>query len=197
MLRIWTRDRPFGSELTVVTASDGALSAKGVALGTAPEPYRLDYEITTGTGYVTTRLLVRAVGEDWHRAVDIRRAASGQWSCTAEMDGSFAGPAPGGDLAVLDGALDCDLARSPLTNSMPVLRHRLHEGGGPIDFLMAWVSVPDLAVRPSRQRYGFVRREGHERIVRYESLDGEFVAEIRFDEDGLALDYPGVARRVG
>lgn len=197
MLRIWSKDRPFGSELTMVTLGDGALSAQGVALGTTPEPYRLDYELTTAKGYVTTELRVRAVGEAWHRALDVRRAASGQWSCTVEVDGSFAGPAPGGDLGILDGALDCDLARSPLTNSMPVLRHSLHESGGPIDFLMAWVSVPDLVVHPSRQRYSFVRREGRERIVRYESLDGDFVAEIRFDERGLVLDYPGIARRVG
>ncbi len=61
---------------------------------------------------------------------------------------------------------------------------------------MAWVSVPDLAVRASRQRYAFVRREPHARIVRFESLDGTFVADIGFDRHGLVLDYPGIARLV-
>jgi hypothetical protein len=77
---------------------------------------------------------------------------------------------------------------------MPVLRHRLHEGGGPVDFLMAWVAVPELAVYPSRQRYAFVRREPRARLVRFEALDGSFVADIRFDEQGVVLDYPGIAR---
>jgi hypothetical protein len=94
------------------------------------------------------------------------------------------------------GALDCDLGLSPLTNSMPVLRHRLHEGGGPVDLLMAWVAVPELTVSPSPQRYTFVRRGHQARIVRYESLDSDFVAEITFDEQGLVLDYPGIARVV-
>ncbi len=49
---------------------------------------------------------------------------------------------------------------SPLTNSMPVLRHGMLRSGGPVDFLMAWVSVPDLSVHASPQRYTFVRAEG-------------------------------------
>ncbi|MFJ5994815.1 putative glycolipid-binding domain-containing protein [Streptomyces sp. NPDC092370] len=36
---------------------------------------------------------------------------------------------------------------------MPVLRHGLRRTPGERDFLMAWVSVPDLTVRPSRQTY--------------------------------------------
>ena len=79
---------------------------------------------------------------------------------------------------------------------MPVLRHRLHESGGPVDFLMAWVSVPELAAYPSRQRYTFVRREPEARVVQFETLDGSFVADIGFDDQGVVLDYPGVARLV-
>jgi hypothetical protein len=80
---------------------------------------------------------------------------------------------------------------------MPVLRHRLHHGGGPVDFLMAWVSVPDLAVHPSRQRYTFLRREDDARVVRYESRGGDFMSDLRFDDDGLVIDYPKLARRIG
>jgi hypothetical protein len=105
-------------------------------------------------------------------------------------------PPAGGDLAGLHGSLDCDLARSPLTNSMPVLRHRLYEGGGPVDFLMAWVSVPDLSVHPSRQRYTFAARDDSGSVVTFQSLDDPFRAEIRFDSDGLVTDYPGIARLV-
>ncbi len=105
--------------------------------------------------------------------------------------------APGGDMSPFTETLDCDLGLSPLTNSMPVLRHGLLRGGGPVDFLMAWVSVPDLAVRASRQRYTFVRAEGKGAVVRYESLDGEFTTDITFDGDGLVVDYPGIGRAAG
>jgi hypothetical protein len=195
-MRVWAREGPFGTELAEVTHEAGTLAAMGIAIGTAPVPYRLDYHLATVEGYVTARLLVRARGSGWRRSLDLQRAASGAWSCTAEAEGGLDLSAPGGDLAEVAGGLDCDLAFSPLTNSMPVLRHRLDEGGGPVEFLMAWVSVPDLAVRPSRQRYTFVRREDGLRIVRFESLDSAFVAEVGFDDDGLVLDYPGIARRV-
>ncbi len=100
------------------------------------------------------------------------------------------------DLAAVAGALGCDLGRSPPTDLMPVRRHDVHRRPGAVTFLMAWVSVPDLAVHPSRQRYTFVRREPTARIVRYESLDGTFVAEVSFDDEGVVLDYPGIARRM-
>jgi len=99
-------------------------------------------------------------------------------------------------MSAFEGALDCDLALSPLTNTMPVLRHRLLSGGGPLEFLMAWVSVPDLRVYPSRQRYTFVRKTRTGSIIRYESSSRDFVAELTFDEDGLCLDYPGIGRSV-
>jgi hypothetical protein len=194
MMRVWAKDQPFGAELADVTVRNGTLSATGVAIGTEPCPYRLGYQLTTAAGYVTARLVVRTEGPGWRRALVLERAASGAWSCITEAEGQLDRPPPGGDLHPVAGALDCDLGLSPLTNSMPVLRHRLHEGGGPVDFLMVWVAVPELAVSPSRQRYAFVRREGRTRVVRFEGLDGDFVADIAFDDQGVVLDYPGIAR---
>ena len=50
---------------------------------------------------------------------------------------------------------------------MPVRRHRLHERPGEVEFLMAWVSVPDLGLHPSEQRYEHVRRDKDHAVVRY------------------------------
>ncbi len=203
MMRVWAKEEPFGTELADVSIGGGVLSATGVAIGTGPAPYRLDYRLTTADGYVTARLVVRVQGQGWRRVLELERAAAGKsagaWSCRTEAEGAPDLPAPGGpggDLAALAGALDCDLGLSPLTNSMPVLRHGLHEGGGPVDVLVAWVSVPDLTVHAARQRYTFVRRERGARIVRFESLDDTFTAEIGFDRHGVVLDYPGIARHV-
>jgi len=102
--------------------------------------------------------------------------------------------APGGDISPLPEALDCDLGLSPLTNSLPVLRRGLLRRGGPIDFLMAWVSVPDLSIHASRQRYTFIRGVQDGAVVRYQSLDSEFTADLTFDRDGLVVDYPGIGR---
>jgi hypothetical protein len=193
-MRVWAKDEPFGAELAEVTLSENRLAAAGWSIGTEPGPYRLEYKLATAYGYVTTRLDVWTEGPGWRRTLVLERAASGVWTCSGQSSGDLDRPEPGGDMALLAGALDCDLGLSPLTNSMPVLRHRLHERGGPVDFLMAWVAVPELAVYPSRQRYTFLRSEALKRIVRFQSLDSDFDADIAFDEQGVVLDYPGIGR---
>jgi hypothetical protein len=75
---------------------------------------------------------------------------------------------------------------------MPVRRHALHQDPGACDFAMAWVSVPDLAVHRSPQRYEHLRRG----VVRFASLDGDFTADLELDSDGLVIRYPQLAEHV-
>ncbi len=200
----WSKTREQGgAEWADVTLGPGTLVARGVGVAARPVPYRMAYRLEAGPGYVTRRLRVDTAGEGWSRRLDLRRSEAGSWSATARATGRppllrghpLPPPGAGADvLDALDGALDCDLGWCPLTNTMPVLRHGLLEPSQPHDFLMAFVEVPDLAVRPSFQRYSFVRRDGEGAIVRYES--GSFTADIRFDEDGLVVDYPRLGRRL-
>ena len=167
-------------ELAEVRLSESALAASGVAIGSDPAPYRLDYSLVADKGFVTAGLRVEARGEGLHNTIDLWRSEEGRWS----VDGR--------ELPELDDALDCDLGLSPLTNSMPVLRHGLLAETGSVELLMAWVSVPDLSVHASPQRYTGLG----DRVVRFDSLDDPFTAHITFDEDGLVLDYPGIGRRL-
>ena len=64
MMRVWAKDQPFGAELADLTVHGGTLSATGVAVGSEPCAYRLDYELTTGERYITARLIVRTAGPD-------------------------------------------------------------------------------------------------------------------------------------
>jgi hypothetical protein len=84
-----------------------------------------------------------------------------------------------------------DLGHSPLFNSLPVLRDGLLDEGPARDYLMRWVSVPDLAVYESQQRYEPLGG----RRVRFH--DSSFVGDLTFDEDGLVVRYEGLAERVG
>jgi hypothetical protein len=79
---------------------------------------------------------------------------------------------------------------------MPVLRHGLLHGGGPIEFTMAWVAVPALAVRADGQRYRHVRSAADRHVVRYEAIDGSFGADITFDANAVVIHYPEIARRL-
>jgi hypothetical protein len=192
----WTKDSVVGAEFAEVELLGDRLRATAIAIGDDPLPYRADYELETGPGFVTTRLSVRTRGDGWSRALDLRRLADGSWTSNTSVDGDAVLPDPGGDTAIVEGALDCDVAHSPVTNSMPVLRHRLLEQPGTYDLLMAWVSLPDLAFRPSRQRYVSAADVTDSRIVRYVSLDGSFTADLTFDLDGLVIDYPQLGRRL-
>jgi hypothetical protein len=181
------------AEYADVWLRDGRLVARGVQIGVDPLPYEAHYSLDTSPGYDTAHLSVNASGAGWSRHLDLRRDSTGAWDISVGMSGAADLPNAGGNPAEFDGGRDCDLQSSPLTNTMPVLRERLLEGGGPVDFVMAWVALPALTVTRSDQRYEPI---GPGR-VRYVSLDGDrFTAELELDDDGLVVAYPGLAERV-
>jgi hypothetical protein len=196
----WSKADPLGAEFAEVRIDADVLAARGVAIGSAPFPYRLDYELETASAFVTSRFIVTARGNGWTRSLDLRRAISGAWEETWSEYGEnpLLPRRTATDLGVLADALDVDLGLSPLLNTPPVLRHGLIRREGSIDFTMAWVSVPDLSVHLSPQRYTFLRMiDGERSLVRFESLaeDG-FTVDITFDAEGLVLDYPGIGTRI-
>ena len=82
-----------------------------------------------------------------------------------------------------------DLGYSPLTNTLPILRDGLLEGGEPRDYVMALVEVPSLEVARSEQRY----EPFAPGLVRFRS--GEFTAMLELDDDGFVVRYPALAAR--
>jgi uncharacterized protein len=171
-LLVWRGHEEWLAEACEVSLDGDRLHARGVQLGAEPHPYRADYELTTGAGWVTERLQVTC-GE---RSLDLVRAPDGGWTANGEP------------LPEVQDALDCDLAFSPLTNFMPARRLT----GAAADHVMAWVSLPDLGVTRSAQRYERIDA----RTVRYVGLDDGFTAELELDEEGFVLVYPRLAERV-
>ncbi|CAN5493135.1 putative glycolipid-binding domain-containing protein [soil metagenome] len=189
----WRGPEPQRIDSAHVSLGTDFLRAHGTSLTAS---YALDYRLETEPGWVTSELDVGSRGDGWWRSLVLRRSG-GEWSADWAGEGLGALPAR---LPDLEGALDCDLGLCPLTNTMPVLRHDLvgasHRGaGGSHDLVMAWVSVPDLTVRRSDQRYAVSDPidEGGALVV-YGSED--FRTTIEFDADGLVVNYPGLGRRV-
>jgi uncharacterized protein len=180
---MWQGSAAPALEIAAVDLAEGCLTARGTVVRATPEPCSVSYRLETTDAHVTVSLSITAWGADWSRSLELRRSASGRWRAD-----------PGGVLPELDDALDCDIAYCCLTNSMPVLRHRLHSRVGTADLVVAWVSLPDLRVRADRQRYRHLARAGGGAVVRFES--GAFAADVEFDSTGFVLDYPGLARRV-
>lgn len=195
----WVKDDPLGMEYADLVINGTTLHAVAVAVGSDPVPYRLDFELATGDDFVTSRLTATTRGDGWMRRLDLERLADGTWKGTRDGEGDLpateAGCAPG-ELA--RDVADVDVQYSPLTNLMPTRRIGLDSVGTSRELTMAWIAVPYLEIYPDGQRYTIVKHDpdaGH--LVKYESLDGEFVAMLTCDNDALVRDYPGIARRFG
>jgi hypothetical protein len=165
-MRLYAWHGPAIFELAFVDLEDDRLTARGTQLCAG---YRLTYVLETSQMFVSERL--RAEVETVHGVgmLDLRR----------------------GTKPLKDDVLDIDLQASPLFNSLPILRDRLHACGGDArDYVMAYVNVPELSVARSAQRYVPLERG----VVRYRS--GSFFADLEFDADGFVVRYPGLAERV-
>jgi hypothetical protein len=92
--------------------------------------------------------------------------------------------------------LDVDLESSALTNTLPVHRLRLAIGeaqGAPA----AYVRAVGLRVHRLEQTYRHSATDGSRQRYQYAAPEFDFAAELVYDQAGLILDYPGIARRVG
>ena len=177
-LLIWRGLDEWRAETTHVRIDGDRLTATGTQFGVVPEPYRVDYTLRTGPRFVTETLELSALLGGALKRLRLVRDHDGAWTADDRA------------LPDLEDALDTDLLASPVFNTMPVLRHQMLGGGEPRDLVMAYVTVPDLTVTRSEQRYTPL---GGGRV---NYLSGDFTADIQFDEHGVVLNYPHVAKLV-
>ena len=200
---VWLKDDPVGMEHAELSIGGSGLTARSVAIGSSPVPYRLDLELAVEQGWVTRRLALAAVGDGWARSLVLDRDVDGSWRGTSTESGA---PPPALDEAkpahvvfpvdIPGAVVDVDVQWSPVTNLMPIRRLGLTTVGVEGRFTMAWVSVPTLAVTLDDQRYTVLGVDRGDVCVRFDSGDGLFAAVLRCDSDGVVLDYPGIARRL-
>lgn len=191
---VWSGVEEWLTEAAAVDLDGDGLSATGVQLGADPAPFRVDYRLEAPE-FVSRELELTAVAEGWRRRLLLRHDGSGAWRAEVEDDGQVPGGPWDGSLPDLSEARDIDIQNSPLTNTMPILRHGFQrEGSG--DFLMAFVRTPSLRVEASPQRYEHVRSGESGSVVRYISRDGDFTADLELDAEALLELYPRLARRI-
>jgi uncharacterized protein len=193
----WTGPEPARLDVASVSLGADHLQAHG---SSTTADYVLAYRLETAPHWITRRLDVRVDGDGWWRQLTLRREVGGRWSSRRTEATGEGEPVTTVGEHELEGVLDCDLALCPLTNTMPVLRHGLLDASPAreplrVDLTMAWVSVPELEVVASAQRYdsGVPVAAGGAQI-RYQA--GAFVEHIEFDADGLVVSYPSIGRRI-
>jgi hypothetical protein len=87
------------------------------------------------------------------------------------------------------GCTDIDLNFSPSTNTLPI--RRLNLGiGDTAEVKAAWLRFPSFKLEMLTQQY----RRLDEGTYRYESAGGQFVAELKVNQVGFVVNYPGIWR---
>ena len=111
----------------------------------------------------------------------LRSDGQGNWT---EGDGT---PRPD-----LDGCIDIDISRTPVTNTLP-MRRVTWKPNVPQRFEMAWVALDTFKVHRDGQIYTWLSEDRW----RYQAADGSFEAVLTVDEDWLVVGYVGLFERVG
>lgn len=107
----------------------------------------------------------------------------------ASGDGSWK-DADSNPIPALDGCIDVDIQWSPLTNTLPLRRLDIQAGESE-NIKVAYVSLPDFGTRLMEQTYSRIDPG----TVRYQSRAGTSVHDLRIDDEGYVIDYPGLFHR--
>jgi hypothetical protein len=178
---IWDQNRQ-GTGLEHLLLRGGSADSVVLAFDEHGRPFRLAYQLTWDEAWRLRDARLVVTTERATRSLRLETDGKGHW-----RDGDARA------LPELDGCIDIDIWPTPFTNTFPIRRQPLAVGERR-EFIMAWVSAPELTVRPMRQ--GYTRLA--DRLYLFEDLDGSgFRAELPVDADGVVLDYQGVFRRLG
>jgi hypothetical protein len=128
------------------------------------------------------------------RARVATRTAAGTRETALEADGAGGWLIDGRPAPHLDGCLDVDLESSAMTNTLPVHRLSLAQGAR-AESPAAYVRALDLTVERLEQSYRRIADDGGGQRYDYAAPAFGFTACLAYDQSGLVVDYPGIARR--
>lgn len=185
---LWQADDGRGLEGTRLTLHGGGLRALGRSVHTDPDgDFTASYRLVVADDGTVERLSVTSATAGRERHLTINRTEDGFW---------LLDPGAGGTRAEFGGALDVDLAHSPMFNTLPIRRLGLHREPGEHTLPVVFVSLPDLEVSLVEQHYATrsVLDATGAATVSF-GRDGS-TTDLTVDGDGVVLSYPGVATRM-
>lgn len=179
---IWHASDGIGAEyLFLDETGDGIVADSMVFASRDAGPSRAGYrvEMTPSWNVQRVSLSVANAGEEV-RSLDLASDGAGHWR---DEDGN--------PLPEFDECLDIDISATPFTNTLPIRRLALRPGQVEL-IRVLYIHVPTLETSVWEQRYSGLEPG----LVRYESVGGDFQRDLRVDDDGLVIEYPGLFRRV-
>ncbi|MCF8604215.1 putative glycolipid-binding domain-containing protein [Gordonia sp. HY442] len=144
------------------------------------EAYSSSYELVANDIGVTRRLSFRVLKAGGDAPLDLSRDMDGRWMVqtpysTVQSD--------------FDGAEGVDVAMSPFLSALPIFRHKFFGRGALTDVPLVSLRLPTFEVEPATASYTI--GDGTATITTESGT-----VDLVLDEDGMVLDYPGVATRI-
>jgi uncharacterized protein len=172
-----------GFEVSYFATDSGSVRAEGTTTG-----------LQDGNAWIVSYSLL--LDESWCTRIArvTSRSGSGLDERLLESDGVGHWSVNGTPTSLLDGCFDVDLEASAMTNTLPVHRLALAVGQR-ADATAAYVRAPSLAVERLEQTYSRVDDQNGVEQYDYEAPAFAFACRLTYDESGLVLHYPGIARR--
>src|SRR5918996_2433968 len=137
---IWDKNRD-GAGLEHLLLREGGADSVVLAFDEHGRPFRLAYELVWDASWRLGEARLIVTTEQATRSLRLATDGQGHWR-----------DADARPLPELDGCRDVDIWPTPFTNTFPIRRHPLAVGERR-EFVMAWISAPELTVRPMRQGY--------------------------------------------
>ena len=144
--------------------------------------WAVGYDVTVDRAWNTVAVRASTVTARGEAELILTRDAGGAWAENGEVRPE------------LDGCCDVDFESSAVTNTLPLHRLDFIEGVS-VDVPAAFVRADDLRVERLEQRYTLIEANPEQILFHYESSTFDFACELRYDNSGLVVDYPGIAIR--
>ena len=182
---LWTAWDGRGLEHLALSTEPGGVRADSmiIAVDDDGRPFRARYVVECSAGWVVQRARLEVL-ETPQRGIEVYADGRGRWTDA------------GGTPLPLDGCVDIDIYPSPFTNTLPMRRLTDVVVGRPVAISVAWVLLPALTIRATRQEYTLLECDLGGAKWRFRGLESDFTAELAVDAQGLVRDYPGIARRL-
>ncbi|HJR34025.1 MAG TPA: putative glycolipid-binding domain-containing protein [Gemmatimonadales bacterium] len=137
----------------------------------------LRYSVSCTLDWTTTRAIVRGHSDRGAIEATVVRSAGGGWTLN------------GAPVPAVAGCIDVDLAFTPATNLLSLRRLDLAVGQK-AEVVAAWLTFPEFALTPLRQRYHRTSQASYD----YSAPDLPFAGILTVNPDGFVIDYAGLWR---
>lgn len=175
---LWERIDGTGLDrCSIETVADGHRLAGTALLSLDEAPHEIRYTIITDRYWRTRTVGAHVQSPEGDRRLALSGDGEGSWSVSDDP------------IIELYGAIDVDLAWTPASNTLPILRLGLAVGAS-AEIVAAHVAYPSREHTRAKQRYERIAEDRYLYSTGPVGSERSVEAELIVNEHGLVVDYP-------